>query len=78
MKICKIIKTIDSVLKDFGFPTFYKDPKPHVTIGWTLDNLTQNGRSGGKGSLEEAFLFFVSKIVCKIAKWTYEIPLREE
>jgi len=38
-QICDLISSTDTVLKQFKQPTFYKDPKPHITVGWTVGNI---------------------------------------
>jgi len=72
--VCSIISRIDNVLADFGFPVYYKNPFPHLTIGWGLGDSISN-LSIKEGTILSNFTMYVSKIECKIGKWKYEFNL---
>lgn len=37
-KILKTIESIDKILKDFGLPVYYKEPKLHFSLFWCQGN----------------------------------------
>eukprot|EP01087_Luapelamoeba_hula_P005582 TRINITY_DN1562_c2_g1_i2.p1 TRINITY_DN1562_c2_g1~~TRINITY_DN1562_c2_g1_i2.p1 ORF type:complete len:221 (+),score=11.74 TRINITY_DN1562_c2_g1_i2:27-689(+) len=37
--ICQLIKKANDIMQEFSQPTFYEDPRPHTTVGWTLGDI---------------------------------------
>jgi len=72
--VCNIISLIDNALAEFDFPVYYKNPYPHLTIGWGPGDSISN-LSVKEGTILNNFNMYVSKIECKIGKWTYVFKL---
>jgi len=73
-KVCELIKDVDKVLQQFSFPLYYKDPRPHVSIGWTLGNVLPDLRVPERVLDEEdTFDFDISNIECKCGKWLFRL-----
>lgn len=82
---------MDEVLADFRLPVFYevyflrleimstltfkKDPRPHATIAWALNDITPS-LPRIVGPLPEKCKMDVNKIICKIGKWMYIYDLK--
>lgn len=76
-----LIKAVDSVFEKHKLPTFFKDPRPHMSFAWTdvVDVLPQfSGVHSALGvSAEEDVLeLFVNKVVCSIGKSNYYFTLK--
>jgi len=71
-EISKVIKLIDKGLSSFGFPSFYEDPKPHLTIGWSLNNIL-NTTFPKKGKLVHHFIFTTDRFFLKVGKSFYPL-----
>jgi 2'-5' RNA ligase len=75
-ELISLIGHIDRVLEEFGFPTYYKNPSPHVSIAWLLGDIrpliSQLPHSLPKSL---CFSFEVDSVCCKIGKWIYKFKL---
>jgi 2'-5' RNA ligase len=92
-QICNLIKKVDHALAQFRLPAFYSDGRPHVTIGWVLDDVLPGMRAAAiptEGILtdnyhrvsdqkEESknFSFRVDRIQCASGKWVFTFPLSQ-
>jgi len=65
-----LIRIIDSVLREFGFPVFYLDAQPHVSIAWLLSLVPVQIPN----KIEEIDLP-VTHFSCKIGQHVYEFKL---
>jgi hypothetical protein len=75
-ELISLIGYIDSVLEAFGFPTYYENPSPHVSIAWCLGDIRSHVPRLSKllpKSLH--FAFEVNFVCCKIGKWMYKFNL---
>jgi len=73
-KTLSLISGVDEVLKQFGLPLYYKDPRPHVTIGWIANDVFPllNSVAGDIDS-DLVLSLELDRIECKCGKWTYII-----
>ena len=55
------VNLIDSILKEFGQPEFYKDPKFHASLIWCLP-ITDNALSNMEISKESATINFEKQL----------------
>ncbi|KAJ0961600.1 hypothetical protein J5N97_001097 [Dioscorea zingiberensis] len=81
-ELTKQIKLVDDVYKLHGLPEFYKNPRPHISLLWTLGNISDmlkktverldRSQSNARNSRAIFFCKF-NGIECKIGKKTYNI-----
>lgn len=86
-KVCSLIAKVDGVFKQFRLPTYYEDPRPHMTIGWTLEDVLSTDEKGPPGlrpdrrhSLDPdmggPFRFRVGNVQCTPGRLIYDFPLK--
>lgn len=83
-EITKQIQAVNEVYKLHSLPEFYKDPRPHISIAWTLGDISDSLKrvvelewkrcfSARESSKKYLFTNNFSGIECKIGKKTYTI-----
>ncbi|KAA8539745.1 hypothetical protein F0562_026437 [Nyssa sinensis] len=83
IEITKQIQAVNEVYKLHNLPEFYKDPRPHISIAWALDDISdslnraveEGKRCYTVGGLLQKRIFTskFSGIECKIGQKTYKI-----
>uniref|UniRef100_A0A5B6YHD5 U6 snRNA phosphodiesterase n=1 Tax=Davidia involucrata TaxID=16924 RepID=A0A5B6YHD5_DAVIN len=83
VEITKQIQAVNGVYKLHNLPEFYKDPRPHISIAWALDDICdllkraveEGKRCSTVGGLLQKRIFTskFSGIECKIGQKTYKI-----
>lgn len=74
-QIINIISIVDKVMQMFGYPTYYKDPKPHASLFWAVGGDSINKVPTKLMSCFGKIEIEVSKISCKIGKRIHEYLL---
>jgi len=74
-EICELISQLDKVLAQFKLPVFYQDPKPHLTIGWTLGNVKSSVPDISGPLISSDCKIAITQIHCKIGKRIYTVKL---
>jgi len=74
--ICEMISSVDKVLKEFGLPIYYKDPKPHISIGWMLGDILPRLKVKEEDLEEDDIIGFdIKNIECKIGQWIFPFDI---
>ncbi|CAN8187018.1 unnamed protein product [Coccothraustes coccothraustes] len=85
-QLLELVSEVDSILKEFDLPTFYKDPSFHISLAWCVGDLA--GRLEGQclrelqdivdGFEESAFLLRIQweQIRCKSGNKYFSFTLR--
>ncbi|KAL6044750.1 hypothetical protein QOT17_023173 [Balamuthia mandrillaris] len=88
-QLCNVISLVDEALAQFNLPLFYPDPRPHMTVGWTLGNVlpelpvakegilrAETDKTNGEEEDEGRLMsIYVDKIYCITGKQVHVIPL---
>jgi hypothetical protein len=82
-QVCQAIKNVDNALKQFDLPVYYSDPRPHISIGWTLGDIysfaPSVSKKGDVSSLklsqdfDDHSLDINTSPVCKSGKWVFKL-----
>ncbi|XP_074268705.1 uncharacterized protein LOC141592048 [Silene latifolia] len=83
-EITKQIQAVNEVYRLHNLPEFYKDPRPHISVAWALDDVSdllkrvveeesKKHPTIGGSSLKRVFTVKFSGIECKIGNKPYKI-----
>ncbi|KAF7810078.1 U6 snRNA phosphodiesterase [Senna tora] len=82
-EITKQIEAVNAIYKLHNLPEFYKDPRPHISLAWALDDISHSlkkviGEEMNRCAVEKSLkrCIFTCKfkgIECKIGNKTYTI-----
>lgn len=73
-----LIKKVDSCLKEFNLPTYYADPKFHISILWKLSEFTEDEKCeilNRIKSIKDKLEYSVDKINLKTGNKLFSINL---
>mmetsp|Transcript_30823 Transcript_30823/g.34370 ORF Transcript_30823/g.34370 Transcript_30823/m.34370 type:complete len:273 (+) Transcript_30823:23-841(+) len=74
-EITQIIAHIDSVLSTYGFQEYYKNPKPHISLGWCLGNVRPLLTKSTSQINGKPISVSVSAVYCKVGKRVHRLSL---
>lgn len=88
-EITKQIQAVNEIYKLHNLPEFYKDPRPHISLAWSLGDISELMKrvvdeemkkcNSLGGSLRKCiFTCKFGGILCRIGKKTYEICKTQE
>ncbi|KAI8828975.1 U6 snRNA phosphodiesterase Usb1 [Chytriomyces cf. hyalinus JEL632] len=81
----QLTTSVNSVVKQFSEPEFYKDPKFHASIGYILDTETMSSASTHENEMKGMFqdteipqdaTFSMHQVVCKTGNQVFCVPLK--
>lgn len=80
-EIARQIQAVNGVYRLHNLPEFYKDPRPHISVAWSLGDssdsfkraVAEEMKWGGGSSQKCIFACKFSGIICKIGNKSYEI-----
>ncbi|KAJ3400613.1 poly(U)-specific 3'-to-5' RNA exonuclease [Chytriomyces hyalinus] len=84
MQLEQLTTSVNTVVKQFSEPEFYKDPKFHASIGYILDTETMSSESAHENEITSIFqdteipqdaTFSIHQVVCKTGNQVFRMPL---
>ncbi|KAJ3263847.1 poly(U)-specific 3'-to-5' RNA exonuclease [Chytriomyces hyalinus] len=84
MQLEQLTTSVNTVVKQFSEPEFYKDPKFHASIGYILDTETMSSESAYENEITGIFqdteipqdaTFSIHQVVCKTGNQVFRMPL---